>query len=212
MPVRSPNRSLPTRLGAALLLLLGLVGLAVAVTAPGPAPPPAPPAPPPRPRVIRSRPRPHRRPVFPTATAGGYQRSLLRRASTSRAAAPGVKGFDCMSLVQYAVYQVTGIALPGDGSQPRGVGHRHRPAGDHRPGHGRPAAGRRRLLGRQRARLLRPLGGLRRQRQCLGRHRRRSARAVAHHEPTWRPSTPTTAPCGSGRRTARPRRPPPAGW
>jgi len=34
---------------------------------------------------------------------------------------PGVKGFDCMSLVQYAVYQVTGISLPG-GSQPRGVG------------------------------------------------------------------------------------------
>jgi cell wall-associated NlpC family hydrolase len=35
---------------------------------------------------------------------------------------PGVKGFDCMSLVQFAVFQVTGIALPGDGSQPRGVG------------------------------------------------------------------------------------------
>ena len=35
---------------------------------------------------------------------------------------PGVKGFDCMSLVQYAVYQATGIALPGDGSQPKGVG------------------------------------------------------------------------------------------
>jgi cell wall-associated NlpC family hydrolase len=34
----------------------------------------------------------------------------------------GVKGFDCMSLVQYAVYQATGIALPGDGSQPKGVG------------------------------------------------------------------------------------------
>jgi cell wall-associated NlpC family hydrolase len=35
---------------------------------------------------------------------------------------PGVPGFDCMSLVQYAVYQATGIALPGDGSQPAGVG------------------------------------------------------------------------------------------
>ena len=35
---------------------------------------------------------------------------------------PGVKGYDCMSLVQYAVYQATGIALPGDGSQPAGVG------------------------------------------------------------------------------------------
>ena len=35
---------------------------------------------------------------------------------------PGVVGFDCMSLVQYAVFQATGIALPGDGSQPKGVG------------------------------------------------------------------------------------------
>jgi cell wall-associated NlpC family hydrolase len=35
---------------------------------------------------------------------------------------PRVKGFDCMSLVQYAVYQVTGIVLPSDGSQPQGVG------------------------------------------------------------------------------------------
>jgi len=35
---------------------------------------------------------------------------------------PGVKGYDCISLVQYAVYQATGIALPGYGSQPAGVG------------------------------------------------------------------------------------------
>jgi cell wall-associated NlpC family hydrolase len=35
---------------------------------------------------------------------------------------PRVKGFDCMSLVQYAVYQATGIVLPNDGSQPKGVG------------------------------------------------------------------------------------------
>ncbi len=35
---------------------------------------------------------------------------------------PGAKGYDCMSLVQYAVYQATGIVLPGDGSQPAGVG------------------------------------------------------------------------------------------
>ncbi len=42
---------------------------------------------------------------------------------------PGVKGFDCMSLVQYAVYQATGIALPGDGSQPEGVGTVIPPAG-----------------------------------------------------------------------------------
>jgi len=34
----------------------------------------------------------------------------------------GAKGYDCMSLVQYAVFQATGIALPGDGSQPAGVG------------------------------------------------------------------------------------------
>jgi cell wall-associated NlpC family hydrolase len=34
----------------------------------------------------------------------------------------GVKGFDCVTLVQYAVYQVTGIVLPGNGTQPNGVG------------------------------------------------------------------------------------------
>ena len=33
-----------------------------------------------------------------------------------------VQGFDCMSLVQYSVFQATGIILPGDGSQPAGVG------------------------------------------------------------------------------------------
>ncbi|HEY7946389.1 MAG TPA: NlpC/P60 family protein [Acidimicrobiales bacterium] len=33
----------------------------------------------------------------------------------------GVKGFDCVTLVQYAVYQATGIVLPG-WSQPSGVG------------------------------------------------------------------------------------------
>ncbi|HEY5024662.1 MAG TPA: NlpC/P60 family protein [Acidimicrobiales bacterium] len=35
---------------------------------------------------------------------------------------PGVRGYDCMSLVQYAVYQATGIALPNYGAQPSGVG------------------------------------------------------------------------------------------
>jgi cell wall-associated NlpC family hydrolase len=34
----------------------------------------------------------------------------------------GTKGFDCMSLAQYAVYQATGIVLPGDGTQLSGVG------------------------------------------------------------------------------------------
>ena len=34
----------------------------------------------------------------------------------------GVKGFDCVTLVQYAVFQATGIALPGDGTQPISVG------------------------------------------------------------------------------------------
>jgi cell wall-associated NlpC family hydrolase len=34
----------------------------------------------------------------------------------------GVKGFDCVTLVQYAVYQATGIVLPGNGTQPNGVG------------------------------------------------------------------------------------------
>jgi hypothetical protein len=35
---------------------------------------------------------------------------------------PGTKGFDCMGLAQFAVYQVTGIVLPSDGSQLSGVG------------------------------------------------------------------------------------------
>ncbi len=34
---------------------------------------------------------------------------------------PGVKGYDCMSLPVYAVYQATGIVLPSNGTQP-GVG------------------------------------------------------------------------------------------
>jgi hypothetical protein len=34
----------------------------------------------------------------------------------------GVKGFDCMSLAQYAVYQVLGITLPPNGTQLSGVG------------------------------------------------------------------------------------------
>ena len=41
---------------------------------------------------------------------------------------PGVKGFDCVSLVQYAVYQATGIALPAWG-QLSGVGTVIAPAG-----------------------------------------------------------------------------------
>jgi hypothetical protein len=35
---------------------------------------------------------------------------------------PSNRGFDCMSLAQFAVFQATGIALPGDGSQLPGVG------------------------------------------------------------------------------------------
>ena len=34
----------------------------------------------------------------------------------------GVAGFDCMSLAQYAIYQVLGITLPSNGSQLPGVG------------------------------------------------------------------------------------------
>ncbi len=36
--------------------------------------------------------------------------------------APGQVGYDCMSLAQFAVYQVTGIVIPNDGAQPKGVG------------------------------------------------------------------------------------------
>ena len=42
--------------------------------------------------------------------------------SASSTCAPGVKGYDCMSLPVYAVYQATGIVLPSNGTQPRGVG------------------------------------------------------------------------------------------
>jgi cell wall-associated NlpC family hydrolase len=34
----------------------------------------------------------------------------------------GVKGFDCVTLVQYAVYQATDVVLPANGTQPKGVG------------------------------------------------------------------------------------------
>ena len=53
---------------------------------------------------------------------------------------PGVKGYDCMSLVQFAVYQATGIALPGDGSQPKGVGTVIAPQATIAAGHGRAPA------------------------------------------------------------------------
>jgi NlpC/P60 family/Putative Ig domain len=36
--------------------------------------------------------------------------------------APGQVGYDCMSLAQFAVYQVTGIVIPNDNSQPKGAG------------------------------------------------------------------------------------------
>ena len=36
--------------------------------------------------------------------------------------APGQLGYDCMSLAQFSVYQVTGIVIPNDGAQPKGVG------------------------------------------------------------------------------------------
>ncbi len=42
--------------------------------------------------------------------------------SASSTCPPGVKGYDCMSLPVYAVYQATGIVLPSNGTQPRGVG------------------------------------------------------------------------------------------
>jgi hypothetical protein len=38
--------------------------------------------------------------------------------TASSTCAPGVKGYDCMSLAQYAVYQVTGITVPINGSLP----------------------------------------------------------------------------------------------
>jgi cell wall-associated NlpC family hydrolase len=80
-----------------------------------------------------------------TATASSTQAQLIVSDAASQAGVPycdggggingpsnggvvetgcgaGVKGFDCMSLVQYAVYQATGIILPDNGTQPEGVG------------------------------------------------------------------------------------------
>jgi len=47
---------------------------------------------------------------------GGIDGPTVGTASST--CAQGVKGYDCMSLAQYAVYQVTGITVPIDGSLP----------------------------------------------------------------------------------------------
>jgi cell wall-associated NlpC family hydrolase len=47
---------------------------------------------------------------------GGIDGPTVGTASST--CAPGVKGYDCMSLAQYAVFQVTGITVPIDGSLP----------------------------------------------------------------------------------------------
>ena len=94
----------------------------------------------------------------------------------------GVKGFDCVTLVQYAVYQATEIALPGNGTQPSGVGTFIAPQATDRRGHGRAAAGRRRLLGRERHQRLQPLRDLCRQWERLGCHRHQPAGPAAHDD------------------------------
>jgi hypothetical protein len=47
---------------------------------------------------------------------GGINGPTVGTASST--CAQGVKGYDCMSLAQYAVYQVTGVTVPIDGSLP----------------------------------------------------------------------------------------------
>ena len=70
----------------------------------------------------RSRPFAASQAGVPTATGVAGSTAPPTVGSNEAGCGPEVKGFDCMSLVQYAVYQATGIALPGDGSQPKGVG------------------------------------------------------------------------------------------
>jgi cell wall-associated NlpC family hydrolase len=59
---------------------------------------------------------------------GGIDGPTVGNASST--CGPGVKGYDCMSLAQYAVYQATRIRLPGNGTTQAGTGTFIPPAGD----------------------------------------------------------------------------------
>jgi cell wall-associated NlpC family hydrolase len=59
---------------------------------------------------------------LPYCYGGGGINGPSAATQATQGCAPGQVGYDCMSLAQYAVYQVTGIAIPSDGTQPVGVG------------------------------------------------------------------------------------------
>jgi NlpC/P60 family/Putative Ig domain len=59
---------------------------------------------------------------LPYCYGGGGIHGPSAATQPTEGCAPGQVGYDCMSLAQFAVYQVTGIVIPNDGSQPKGVG------------------------------------------------------------------------------------------
>jgi hypothetical protein len=59
---------------------------------------------------------------LPYCYGGGGIHGPSAPTQATEGCAPPAVGYDCMSLAQFAVYQVTGIVIPNDGSQPKGVG------------------------------------------------------------------------------------------
>jgi cell wall-associated NlpC family hydrolase len=58
----------------------------------------------------------------PYCDGGGGYNGPTNGGEVEDGCGPGVKGFDCMSLAQYAVFQAIGLEIPGDGSQLSGKG------------------------------------------------------------------------------------------
>ena len=112
-PGRPTRGGRPARVAGALLLLVGLVGVSLAVAVP---------------RVAAATEGDQIAAVaasqagVPYCDGGGGINGPSYGGMDESGCGPGTKGFDCMSLVQFAVYQVTGIVLPGDGTLPEGVG------------------------------------------------------------------------------------------
>ena len=75
-----------------------------------------------QPRAMRLSPSPPPQAGVPYCDGGGGINGPSNGGFVETGCGAGVAGFDCMSLAQYAVYQVTGIVLPSDGSQLSGVG------------------------------------------------------------------------------------------
>ena len=116
MPDPSPNRSIPARVLVVLALVVGMAvtaGLGVALTASRAG------AATQGDQIVAVA---ASQAGVPYCDGGGGINGPSYGNDPESGCGPGTRGFDCMSLVQYAVYQVTGIVLPGDGSQPKGVG------------------------------------------------------------------------------------------